>query len=189
MCYSVTKKAWKTKPRPHLQGPPQVYPGRCPWRLCQYCSHCPTWHRTNWPHPVILPGALHHKNTSLLFTTRISLLILNKSQPHVNPPMRCSHLSLCFLAWKSRRWGVPRGMEITNIEVTDLEVCLNRAHAATAHPKSIQWLCCAFEGRGKQGGNSARMWRMKKHHLVVVKWCYKLPSSMLAAVTVLPHYH
>lgn len=46
---------------------------------------------------------------------------------------------------------MPRGMEITNIEITDLEVCLNRAHAATAHPKSIQWLCCAFEGHGKKG--------------------------------------
>lgn len=175
--YSVTKKGLKRqKPRLHLHEPPQVYPGSCPWWLCQYCSHCPTWQRTNRPHPVILLGALHHhKNTSLLFTARISLLILNKSQPHVNPPMWCSHPSLCFLAWKCRRWGVPRGMEITNIEVTDLEVCLNRAHAATAHPKSIQWLCCAFEGQGKQGGNSARIWRMKKHHLVVVMWCYKLP--------------
>lgn len=125
--------------------------------------------------PGCTPPPQKHKNTSLLFTARIFLLILNKSQPHVNPPMWCSHPSLCFLAWKCRRWGVPRGMEITNIEVTDLEVCLNRAHAATAHPKSIQWLCCAFEGQGKQGGNSAWIWRMKKHHLVVVMWCYKLP--------------
>lgn len=157
------KKAWKTKPRLHLHGPPQVYPSICPWQGCHYCSHCPTWQRTN--RPLILLCAFHHKKTNLLFTTRISLLILNKSQPHVNPPMWCSHPCLCSLAWKCRKWSVPRGMEITNIEVTYLEVCLSRVHAATAHPKRIQWLCCAFEGHSKQGENLTWMWRVEKTSL------------------------
>lgn len=141
--------------------------------VLQYCSHRHTWQRINRCHPLILLHATHCKNTSLLFTTRISLLILNTSQPRVNPPMWHSHSSLHSPAWKSRSWGVLVGTEITNVEEADLEVYFNTVRVATAYPKSTQQLCCALEGHGKQGGYSAQMQTMKKHHLVFM-WCYKL---------------
>lgn len=62
-----------------------------PWQLSMAAPSVllslPHTSQENRPHPVILLAASHHKNTSLLLTTGISLLILNKSQPHINLPI------------------------------------------------------------------------------------------------------
>lgn len=145
------------KTRLHLHGPPQVYPGSCPRQRLGHCSHCLTQQRTNRLHPLILLHATYHKNTRPPFSTRISLLILNTSQPYIYPPMQCSQPSLCSPAWKGRNWGVLGRIEITNVEVTDLQRCLSRVPAATVCPMSMQQFCCLFEVHGNQGGNSAQM--------------------------------
>lgn len=103
------KRLEKRKTRLHLHGPPQVHTGSCPHQLPQYCSRCLPQQRANRPHPLILLHATHRKNTSPLFTTRFSLLILKTSQPRLSPPVQHSYPCLCSLAWEGRSWGVQGG--------------------------------------------------------------------------------
>lgn len=148
------KKARKTKPRLHLHGLPQVYPGSCPWQPSQYCSHCPTQQRKTVCDPSGCNPPQKHKP---------DIYYKNFSADSEQIPASCKSSQVMQLS----QTLVP-GLEMLKVgcakENGNHQYSSSRFRdmvcAAKAHPKIIQWLCCAFGGHGKQGGNSARMWRV-----------------------------
>lgn len=177
--YSVTKKGQKDKTKAAPAWISTSLPQQLPMAALSVLLSLPHMAQDKETSPCDPPGcnppqkhepAIYYKNFSAdseqISASCKSSHVMQPSQPLL-PGLGTRHLP-----WQ--RWGVLRGMEITNIEETKyLEVCLHGGHAATAHPKRIQWLCCAFEGHSKQGGNSAWTWRTKKHHLMIM-WRYKL---------------